>query len=419
MEEFRYKTKKVWPQKRKDRTGYWLSFLDLGGRRRQYRYPTRELRDAAMHQIKTELEAQLNAWALPLSVRPFIDMARDYAHALSGAAPNHCREVDRVLDYFRRIVNPRSSNAIRPQHIEDYLAARLAGYPAQLDAQGRPLLDEHKRPRLHRPAGSATLSKEWGILHALFEWGAHPQRRFCLANPVKAVRRPHVPHRVKDSPTADEWVRVLEAIGDPALPLENRQAWHLLILMGVITELRQSVLLSTWIARPNKRQQEELRRNTHEPWAYLELGDAASGNVGILHAFTGKTHKESVHGLPPLLNERLAKRVCDLSDPDHEATHLPRLFPWGRFQVKAFHRIMTHARCPYDFHSLRRAGGTGIAIHAGEQAASAALDHADVRVTQRHYLSDRRLARAVAAKLALPALPPLPAYLPSPAPASA
>jgi len=89
-----------------------------------------------------------------------------------------------------------------------------------------------------------------------------------------------------------------------------------------------------------------------------------------------------------------------------------RLFPWARWQRKAWERITAAAGVRLTFHKLRAVSGTRAAIARAERAAADQLDHSSTRVTRDHYLDQEQIAAAVAVGQSLPRLPTMPPYSP-------
>lgn len=368
---------------------FGICWIDDNGRRRRLFYETRDQQRRA-RQIKEE---ELNSWHAPQADKPWEQLVSEFGVSFADRSPNHRQRVALVLGRFEAICRPASARSLTKQACELYMASRAAGEPP----------DEHGEPQ---PASDATRRSERSILRTFFNWcvGAG----YLPANPIKLVHAPPLPQRAKRRPTDEEWVRLLEVVRDPKLDAPDRQAWYLLILLGVVTGLRQSVLLATHFGMAAYRDApvQALARRHPRGFAIVEIGADDSG-VGCLFTFTGKTRKESVVGLPPVVTDRIAERIADL--PDGTSS----LFPWARWQKKAWERITSAAGLRgLRFHALRGVSGTRAAVAAAERAAAAQLDHGSPAVTRAHYLDLETVARAVAIGARLPPLPPMPRYEP-------
>lgn len=387
--------------------GYWLDFFDRDGRRRRRKYPTAAARDAARRHI----EEQINAWVAPPRSVPWSDLVQQYCAAQQLNAPKTQAKTDRVIALFTHNFAPTWTHAVTPAVLREYFARRSAG-TLKSPPDPQPLGAPASVPASVPAVSPATLRGDYRILHGLMAFAV--AERFAPDNPLDRVSLPRAPRRVKRTPTEAEWVRLLEVLEQPEVQARDPQAWHLLILLGVVTALREGVLLSLRSGRPPRSVIERLTREGR-PWSWVELGDAETRHVGLLYAYTNKSHKESVHGLPPVVAQRLASRLASL--PDGAAW----VFPWRGFQRKAWRRIGRAAGVNVEFQALRRCGATSVAVAAARRAAQRSLDHESPQVTVDHYLDSPQVARAVAAALVLPALPPLPPYVeyhPAPRPGS-
>lgn len=368
------------------RSRYFIRWFEAG-RDRVLFYPTRDARDRA----RLEKERELNSWLRPPGVKTWHELVADYGAHLATRSPSHRHKVAAVLRRFWVLCRPARSDQITAAMCDVFCAARARGEPAQTlpkrhPQTRRPLRDAAGQVLTHdvlRIPAAATLRVEQQMLADFFAW-ASPH---MPANPMARVARVRSPKRKRRPPRPHEWLRLLQAASADATAaepqLDDAQAWYLLVLLAVVTGLRQQALLPLKIAD-------------------VELA-AQEGRPGLLRSFTGKTGKEDVHGLPPAVNDLLAERIAELPDG---ATHL---FPWRRWQRKAWVRLTRAATLPVTFHSLRGAAGTQAALAKARQAGARHLAHSSVAVFGRHYSDDELLALEVGAQLELPPLPPLPA----------
>ncbi len=342
--------RKAWTFKRRDRSGWWVGWLE-DGRIRKRRYPSQ----ADAERAKRFTERQLNQWLLPPGSRAWGDIMEEYVVRLAAMSPRHQDAVGRLLEAFGQAIEPKTGDAVTPANCERFL--------------------------FRRKAALATIAKEHRQLSAFFSWAV--QRGHCPANPMNSVHKPRPPRRLIRPPTEREWVRMLEVLSE--IPDIDAQAWHVLILLAVVTGLRQATLLAIRVGD-------------------IILGTQNEQDIGLLSAYTPKTRKETLFGLPPCVNERLAIRIGSIP------AGCTGLLPWHRWQRKQWGRIQAAAGTCFTFHSLRAASATRAAVARAEQAAQYQLDHSSASVTRDHYLSQAAVARAVAAQIVLPELPPLPPY---------
>jgi integrase len=389
-----YRWRTAWYHRRPDRrAAHCIDFYDASGTRRRRCYPSK----SAALRAKQLIEQALNTWLTPPTVKTWAELLVEYELHLSEVGPKHAADVARTLDRFSQLCGRVSSNAITPTLVENYFERRRSGRTGRTPPAEDPT-GNATRPLV--PPAPATLSREYRALHAFGAWAA--TRKYCPENPVAAVRPPRLVRKLKHAPTDREWLRLLEIL--PDADVDDAQAWHLLILLAIATGLRQSVLLSVYTTPPTPTaERDHARRGV--PWAWIELGGADVEHVGLLHAYSPKTRKESLHGLPAEVNDRLALRLAALP-PGTE-----RLWPWASWQKRAWGRITHAAGSPgMTFHSLRAAAGTRAAERRAAAAGAAALDHSSPTVFSEHYQDLVRVQRALARQLAFPPLPPLPDY---------
>ncbi len=390
----------VWTSRRRGhnrrRSPYCINWLGDDGRPHRLSYPTLKARDHA----KILKERELNAWAAPPAQREWRDLVAEYVLSIATSSSTHRYKVARVLEHFSRLCEPVRSDLIPPAMCDQFMIARAAGQPT--DAEGHPVVPS-----------SATRKTERTMLSTFFGWCV--QRGYMPSNPMATVSVPRVPQRIRRSPKASEWVKLLRVLNDAKLPVDDAQAWHVLILLAVVTGYRQRVLLNCYFGVPltdSKRlEQLEQRHRRDGGFSVVQLADSRDG-IGLLFTFTGKTLKESAIGLPKIVTDRIAVRIGDLP------AGTPRLLPWSLWQRKAWARINRSAGLALTFHTLRAVSGTRAAIAKAERAAAEQLDHSSPRVTREHYLDGEQIARAVAIGQALPRLPKLPPYCPRVVPRS-
>lgn len=367
---------------------YRVCWIDDTGRQRSLSYKARTAAETA-RRLK---ECELNSWAVPQCTTTWPELLADYGMALAVASPGHQEMVARVLGRFQTICRPTTSHRITPAMCDQFMAARAAGQP--LDKHGQPLR-----------VSAETLRRDHRMLSAFFTWCT--ARRYVESNPMESVGAPGRVRRSRRTPRTRDWVALLEVLNQADLAVYDRQAWHLLILLSVVTGYRQAVMLHTYfgvdVMDPSALKPLEQRHRRDGGFAVVRLADTADG-VGLLYTYTGKTAKESIVGLPKIVNDRIAVRIADLPDG------MCRLFQWARWQRKAWERINKAAKVDLTFHALRAVSGTRAAVARAERAAADQLDHSSATVTRDHYLDQEQIAAAVAIGQSLPDLPAMPKY---------
>lgn len=237
----------------------------------------------------------------------------------------------------------------------------------------------------------ATRRKELRYVHGLLAWAQ--KRGYVRQNVAKAAPAPRSVRRLKLVPTTRQWLRLLCAIPrvEPTFraertgyreTLDDAQAWHVLILLAATTGIRLFALLS--ITREN----------------------VLPGPGGVLFVRCTSKGRESVHGLPPPIAERVLRRFESLPPADCPAEQ--RLFPWRKFPQHVWNKLRRRAHFPFTFHGLRAAAGMRAALDAALSASSGALQHLSPGVFQAHYADARQLRGAAAMAVKLPRLPPMP-----------
>ena len=379
---------------------YRLNWRDDDGKTRSRHYP----RQILALRAKDLMERQLNTWTRPPSTRTWADLITEYAQSIATTSVSHNSKVQQVLGDFWQLCRPTHSHLISPAMCELFMAQRAAGEPPR---PSRRKADRHERePKLVRRVPSvATRRTEYQMLSGFFGWAT--ARGYMPANPLQQVRRPPTPRRRRQAPRPSQWVQLLHVLLDRDVYAVDRQAWHLLILLGIVTGYRQAVLLNSYfgIAPYDRRRMTHLQDRHPKGFALVELAGEEDDDLGILFTYSGKTRKEDVFGLPGILNDRLAQRVADLPAGTQQ------LFPWRSWQRKAWERIAHAAGLPgLTFHTLRAISATTRAIAQAREAARKQLDHASVAVTRASYLDEEQVVRALALEHCLPDLPPLPRY---------
>lgn len=342
---------------RKSRAGYWLRWSYRGAR---HCVKAGTWKQALT--LRGTILAELRRGILPQSTATWTELCAAYESDLALRTAGTRREALRIVRDFARLTGPRTASDLTSERLDAYLAARAQ--------------------RSVPPLSPATLAKDYRTLAAFFSWCV--RRGHLAVNPAQRVQRPHVPPRIRRAPEDAEWLALLEQIHAGTAALDDPQGWHLLILLAVVTGLRQAALLAI-----------QLRD--------VDFGGADQQQTALLHAVS-KGQVESYHGLPPVVTDRLAARIAELP-PGTE-----RLFRWRRFGRKAWVRLCRAAGFRHSFHALRRASATRLAEARALSAAAGQLGHADPQVTRAHYLDIIRVQRAAALALTLPDLPPLPDY---------
>lgn len=408
-----YEWRRAWVHYRKDRRTWCVDWIDPSGRRFRRAYPDR----ATARAMAKQITLRINQPMLNPTSTPWPDLLAEYMASQASRSASTRAKTEGVLTLFTAHAKPAYVHSIRPHTIEAYFAARLNG-----------TIIDPKSPagdRTIKPVSRATLHGDFVVLHALFAYASHSTRGYCQQNPLDGVQRPPIPRRAGRGPSEPEWLSLLETVGrippanTPASTaaaaavahLDDRQAWHILILLAVVTGLRRDVLVERcYISRPPAATLSRLRHENRE-WSWVELLDDSDGGIALLHAYSSKSGKESIHGLPRPVADRIATRISDLPDGS------TLLFPWSAFQRGAWRRINAAAHLDYTFQSLRQASVTRVAVDQARRSAQAQAHHSSLRTTMDHYLDDAAVQREVARSTRLPDLPPLPPF-PSGPPAS-
>lgn len=283
---------------------------------------------------------------------------------------------ERMVAEYTLMLEPASHDYRRDTlaTLERFRTAAKIATAAELKA---PLVAEYLNGRTTMGVSPFTAGKDYRNLKAFFNWAVRAE--YLRRNPILELPRLRLPTLVPTAPEDADWLRLLAVI--PRVRLDDPQAWHLLILLAIVTGLRERALLGIRVA---------------------DLNLPADG-AGLLRAVS-KGNVESYHGVSVVVGRRIRTRLHQLS------AGAEYLFPWRHFQVKAWHRIKEAARFGFTFHALRRASGTRRAESAAVASARDGLGHTDERVTRGHYLAIARVQRAIAGALTLPPLPPFPRY---------
>ncbi len=379
------KWRHVWIVKVTGRKSPWsINWHDDHGAPRRLFYRSRDIAGTA----KDVKERELNGWLKRQTVRTWAQLLIEYGMHMAGRSPGHQQKVTRLLDRFTLLERPTQSNLITAAMCSHFMAAREQGLPA----------DPPEKP------SSATRRTERMNLITFFGWCV--TRGYMAENPMASTAAPALPRRIPRPPSPGKWARLLEPLLLEPPPVDDPQGWHVLILMGALTGFRKSILLNCYYGVDVTNTAGIRKLEARHPYGYSIVDTRAAADVGILFAYTGKTRRESLVGIPPLAAGRIRQRISDLEEP------AGRLFRWVNWQKKAWARILAAAGlADVTFHALRGASGTQAAVAKAEQAGADLLEHSSSRVTHDHYLDQEAVARVVALGRQLPAdLPALPRY---------
>lgn len=336
------------------RSGRWcVRWLERSsGRKRSSTFRTLTLARRA----KRHIERELNLWLLPPGSKSWGAASEEHAQATRLRSRAHRAEFARVTARLQAFAGATTVGNIEPHTLDAFLIERA------------------------KTISPHSVAKEWRYLRAYFRWLV--RRRYLQASPMADVLCPPIPRRIKAAPDEADWLRLLHAIPDTAL--DDRQGWHLTILLAVTTGLRASPILRIRLAD-------------------ITLGDAGSEHVGFVRAIS-KGDRESIHGLPRIVNDRVARRVADLPEGSE------RLFLWQRWPRKAWERLRRKAGFKFTFQSLRSASGTAQSVARALDAGAEHLGHSSVAVFADHYAGMVRIQQAHARAFVLPDLPPMPPF---------
>jgi len=371
--EYHYHEARYWRRRERPNRSHVIIWTDPQTRRRHTRsFPRKPM---AMN-FKREVEKHLNGPLQPAGDTSWLDLYSQFTDVHACSSRSHRQAIARTLDSFYMICRPKRLCDITPAICQHYFARFARGdVPARTNS-------------LHEQR------KDWKILHAFLALWV--RRGLCVTNPLSSVAEPRPPQTLAKLPTDQDWIDLLAVVPKPDLGLSDPQAWHLLILLGVVTGIDRDNLLRVTLSSVSP-----------DPTLLtLTLGSAETGGVGLIKARRRKTGRVALHGLPSLVCDRIAARINQL--PDGKLF----LFPWRTFQRKQFDRIRKAAHFRYPFKSLRAACATRVAEQAAIEHGRHQLGHASGRTTERHYLDMERVALATARQLTLPTLPRLPDYLP-------
>lgn len=338
------------------RPGFTVAWSErVGGkwrvRKRTYPdFPTAE-------QARLEIERNLNRWLPGAPGHELWEVAvGEYARALVTRSQGHQRQAGTVLRQFAEYAKPVTLGDVTPHNLQGYLNSRV-----------NHIMEE-------------TRLKEYRYLRGFFSWCR--KHGYIDRNPVDPVTRPRPPRRLKVVPTERHWLKLLCAV--PRVPLDDAQGWHLLIALAGTTGVRVTALT-------------RLRRGDFDPPTRRTEG------VGFIRCIS-KGDRETLHGLPPEIAERVQRRLHDLpADQDG-------LFFWSRFPRKAWDRIKQRAGFSFSFHALRALAGTRAAVRAAFEAGAGVLDHSHSQVFAQHYADLQRIQLTAAQRLQLLRLPDMPAF---------
>jgi len=339
--------------RRPGKRGYWVRWTDDHGKNRFRCFDTKRLAE----QGRRAIEYHVNRWFfIDSDDTPWQAALEAYQETIADRTHGHKRRIAGVLRNFDEYARPETIRDFTTDTIQVYLNSRI----------------EQVAPH--------TRATEYRYLHA---FGAFLEKRGLVGrNPVFGVTRPKVPRRMPRVPSIDDWLRLLNTI--PETALDDRQGWHLLLVLAVVTGVRQTPLRT-------------LTRDRFEP-----PSDTTDG-VSFVTCIS-KGDVESVHGLPVPVTERMVTRLACI--PKHQT----KVFIWKRWPRTAWDRLCEHAGFPFPFHGLRACAGTLRAYQTALASGAAALNHSAPRVFASHYADAKRIQLGVAKSLELPELPPMPPY---------
>lgn len=379
-------------------------------------YPNAELRRGAL----LDKQRELNSGDGPRSVSWATLLDRFDAH-LALAKRDHRKIMEQTLASFQLIARPQSA-AIDASLCRMYFTQRAAGWVAKLaravsdqrsaiskNEQQLPTTDRVYALTRGRPPSQSTLDKDWRYLSTFFSWCAAEE--LIRQNPMKRVPRPGTIEREQDPPAIETFFELLHAVASKSIELDDRQGWHVLLLLAYYIGERQTLLASTWTRKPPKGLTVEFNgKSTPPPW--VEFCGAEAGGRALLHmpaeSRKGK-RRDKLKGVPAFVADRIAVRMSQM---EGAGVTTGRLLPslGRRFDYAAWERICGAAGVDLQFKSMRGSATTQIALDAAEGAAQRFADHSDAAVTRKHYLG-RKLVALATAKEAPPAgLPGMPEY---------
>ncbi len=377
LNAYHYRESRYWHRPERPGRPHVIIWPDPPTNRRLSRaFPTKKKALA----FKRHIDRQLNEPLFGPDDPAWEELVTQYDHIKAASSKSHRSAIFRSLASFWKVCRPRRLSEVTPSMLDHYFAEFTHGR-----------VPDRKSTRSER-------RKDYKALHAFFQLWV--RRGLLPTNPLLTIEEPHLPQTDTDVPTMEQWVELLKVLPDRDLWLEDPQAWHLYLLLAAITGLDQKHILQITLV-PRTENPRELT---------LQLGSPDTDDIGLLRGFrpkslpTRRTPRPIYKGLPPVLSDRIAQRVAELPAG---STYL---LPWRSFQKKQWSRIRLRAHFPFPFKSLRRACGTQAAEQQALEAARDALGHASSETTRVHYLEAQRSAIAVAKRLQLPTLPPLPAY---------
>jgi len=266
--------------RRRPGSRYVIRWHDPMTRRiRQLGYPTQREQLAA----RDAKSAELNGWLHLHRAAPWHTVCAKYALSMAGREKKYQARSAHLLLMFWHVCQPADVSSIDRQSCEAFFAARLRGEPEGIS-------------RAVPSPGTRLL--EYKVLRAFFAW--------CLdcgylpRNPLVNVSRPKTEEIEVRPPKPEEWLRLLKVLSSDDLNVPDRQAWYILILLGVVTGLRQEALLRVEIFAGDRLCNK------------VELAGSDDNGIGLLIATSMKTRKRKYFGLPPAVNDKLAHRLSDL-----------------------------------------------------------------------------------------------------------
>jgi len=372
-----------WYRQDRKRKPHVICWRDPQNGRRRFRAFPKNKKGVALAWAR-ELEREL-ARPQVHGCEPWDSCVEQLVQQMRHKSSSYRHEMMRALSTVRCTLKPTTIGDLTPVALDDYFNKLLAGDAVYEHSTTGELLTRSPNPSQAR--------KDWSCVRRLCNLMV--KRGYLATNPIATVEPPlwHCPEPVV--PETAEWIRLLEVL--PQVPNIDAQAWHVYILLAATTGIDRDDLVRITLRE-------------------IELGDEDTSHVGMIRWSRTKrqsTAKQNVqyHALSPVVNDRVASRIGDLTC--REAG--PNLFPWRLYQRRQWTRIAEAAGFQHPFKTLRRVTGTQVAEAAALREAADELGHSSIRITRAHYASNERIMRAIgrATAVKLPGLPALPAYAPA------
>ena len=264
-------------------TGFWCEWTDRAAHRRRRRFPTLD----RARRARKLIEDHLNSWVSQPEGALWADIRTLYESTLTSKSESHRAQVKRTLAGLGDL-----------RTVSEFNTDRVIRFVEAID----------------RPQKRAKTIRH---LSAIANWLI--KRGYMQASPVKAIERPTVMKRTVRAPSPDDVSALLAHCDNQAIPLFDRQAWYLLILLAYITGYRQQTLLKLRLAN---------------------IDVSGPGGTAIVTAVESKTKQEERRVLPKTVCDLVARRMLDL--PDGSVT----FFGWDFWQRHAWDR---HRRFQFRF----------------------------------------------------------------------